>query len=117
MSNTAVAATSCAPDEESETGAGAGSAAQQDTQPSTIAVLTLRKPRVAKKVEWSNDTVDNENMNKKKSKCCCIYKKKKEFGESDSEDSGDECDNCFGHVERRKKQPKPPGSPDNQDPT
>lgn len=41
----------------------------QDSQPSTIAVLTLRKPRVAKKVEWSNDTVDNENMNKKKSKC------------------------------------------------
>lgn len=38
-------------------------------QPPTVAVLKLRKPHVAKKVEWSNDTVDNENMNKKKSKC------------------------------------------------
>lgn len=42
-------------------------------QPPTVAVLKLRKPHVAKKVEWSNDTVDNENMNKKKSKCRFIF--------------------------------------------
>ncbi|KAG6452970.1 hypothetical protein O3G_MSEX007895 [Manduca sexta] len=41
-------------------------------------------------------------MNKKKSKCCCIYEKPHRFGESDSEESDDECEHCFGHVERRR---------------
>lgn len=31
--------------------------------------LKLRKPRTDRKVKWSTETVDNENMNKKKSKC------------------------------------------------
>lgn len=65
--------------------------------------LRLRKPKQCKKVQWSNTTVDNENMNKKKSKCCCIYEKPKKFGESSSdEDNDDECDHCHGHVERKK---------------
>lgn len=34
--------------------------------------LRLRKPKTDKKVKWSNETVDNENMNKKKSKCKLI---------------------------------------------
>ncbi|CAH1113863.1 unnamed protein product [Psylliodes chrysocephalus] len=69
--------------------------------------LKLRKPRTDRKVKWSTETVDNENMNKKKSKCCCIYEKPKKFGESSDDDSeddddSDECDHCHGHVERRK---------------
>eukprot|EP01038_Epipyxis_sp_PR26KG_P010150 gene10150-13653_t len=38
-------------------------------------------------VRWSNDTIDNENLNKKKSKRCCIYHKPRAFGESDSDES------------------------------
>ncbi|KAL4705877.1 hypothetical protein ACJJTC_002758 [Scirpophaga incertulas] len=72
-----------------------------------VAVITLRatktKRRERKKVVWTEDTVDNENMNKKKSKCCCIYEKPHKFDESDSEDSDDECEHCFGHVERRRR--------------
>lgn len=63
-------------------------------------VLRLRRPD--KKVGWSEDTVDNEGMDKKKSKCCCVYKKPMQFGESSSE-TDDECENCFGHVEVKKK--------------
>lgn len=65
-----------------------------------IQVLRLR--RNDKKVGWSEDTVDNEGMDKKKSKCCCVYRKPMQFGESSSE-TDDECENCFGHVEVKKK--------------
>jgi len=32
-------------------------------------VLKLRQPKNDKKVKWTNETVDNEHLNKKKSKC------------------------------------------------
>ena len=54
-----------------------------------------------KQVSWTQETVDNEHLGKKKSKCCCIYVKPKKFGESDteSEDEGDCHDkNCSGHT-------------------
>ncbi|KAK0092615.1 hypothetical protein PV326_001025 [Microctonus aethiopoides] len=70
--------------------------------------LCLRKPRSSKKVQWTSSTVDNENMNKKKSKCCCIYEKPKDFGESSSDESDDECEHCHGHKEAHKQ--KLPGS-------
>ncbi|XP_033226181.1 E3 ubiquitin-protein ligase PPP1R11 [Belonocnema kinseyi] len=65
--------------------------------------LRLRKPRSSKKVQWTQGTVDNEDLNKKKSKCCCIYEKPKTFGESSSEDSDDECEHCHGHKDDHKK--------------
>ncbi|KAE9553362.1 hypothetical protein FO519_003425 [Halicephalobus sp. NKZ332] len=53
-------------------------------------------------VQWTADTVDNENMGKKSSKCCCIYKKKKKWNEdSDSDDSDCETGHCRGHVEKK----------------
>ncbi|XP_055370775.1 E3 ubiquitin-protein ligase PPP1R11 [Condylostylus longicornis] len=64
--------------------------------------LRLQKPKNPKKVAWKSNTIDNENLGKKKSKCCCIYKKPTVFGESSSE-SDDECENCFGHPEKKKK--------------
>ncbi|CAG4972633.1 unnamed protein product [Colias eurytheme] len=69
-----------------------------------VTVITLRptKQQTRKKVVWTEDTVDNEHMNKKKSKCCCIYEKPRRFDESDTE-SDDECEHCFGHVEKRKR--------------
>lgn len=65
--------------------------------------LCLRKPRSNKKVQWTQGTVDNEHMNKKKSKCCCIYEKPRSFCESSSEDSDDECEHCHGHKDAHKK--------------
>ena len=58
-----------------------------------------------KQVSWTQETVDNEHLGKKKSKCCCIYVKPKKFGESDteSEDDADDCRNCSGHT---KSDPK-----------
>ena len=70
-------------------------------------VLKLRlKKELRKKVSWTSETVDNENLGKKKSKCCCIYVKPKTFGESDTEsdDSGAEsdCEHCTGHKGKSK---------------
>lgn len=39
----------------------------------TLVKLKLRR---RKKVTWSEDTVDNEHMNKKSSKVCCIHNSK-----------------------------------------
>ncbi|KAJ1665162.1 Type 1 phosphatases regulator ypi1 [Coemansia sp. RSA 1646] len=48
-----------------------------------------QQPRSSRgpQVRWTDDTVDNENMNKKKSKVCCIYRKERQFGESDSDET------------------------------
>lgn len=37
--------------------------------------LRLKKPKSDKKVQWTTETIDNEDMNKKKSKCK-LYKRK-----------------------------------------
>ena len=46
---------------------------QPNTQPPAqqACTLVLRKPKKSKKIQWSEETVDNENMGKKKSKCKC----------------------------------------------
>jgi len=64
--------------------------------------LKLKKPKKShKQVSWDAHTVDNEHLNKKKSKCCCIYKKPKQFGEPDTDESNesdnDECASCVGN--------------------
>lgn len=76
--------------------------------------LKLKKPKNHRKhVSWDEQTVDNENLNKKKSKCCCIYSKPKKFGEPDDESNEsdiDECDSCIGtkktHQLHRPDKPK-----------
>lgn len=45
---------------------------------------------------------------------CCIYEKPKNFGESSSEDSDDECEHCHGSKDAHKKptpsnKDEPPG--------
>lgn len=73
--------------------------------PQLTVKLRKAKARLEKKVSWTEDTVDNEGMGKKKSKCCCVYQKPKgEFDEtSESEDSDNECEHCSGHVEQGAK--------------
>lgn len=74
-------------------------------------ILRARSARTlepdAPRVQWSEDVVDNEQLNRKKSKSeclgyhgltvfirsfvvCCIFKKHRNFNESDSETSSDE---------------------------
>ncbi|KAA8907879.1 hypothetical protein TRICI_004886 [Trichomonascus ciferrii] len=50
-----------------------------------------------RQVRWTEDVVDNEHMNKKKSKICCIYRRPKDFGESSSESSDSDSDSDCGH--------------------
>ena len=62
---------------------------------------TKPKKLTKKQVSWTQETVDNEGLGKKKSKCCCVYVKPKSFGESDTESEGegeDDCKNCSGHT-------------------
>jgi len=40
-----------------------------------------------RRVQWTEETVDNEHMNLKKSKICCIFHPKKEFDESSDDDT------------------------------
>ncbi|KAL3138780.1 hypothetical protein ABBQ32_005623 [Trebouxia sp. C0010 RCD-2024] len=56
--------------------------------------LRLAPRRKAKAVRWSEDVVDNEFMNKKKSKKCCIFHKQKSFGDWSDDDSDGECTDC-----------------------
>jgi protein phosphatase 1 regulatory subunit 11 len=73
------------------------------TQPrNEYTVVLRRRPEVIRRnehirdgtlrVDWTNDTVDNEHLNKKKSKKCCIFKKKKPFDESSDESSWEDSD-------------------------
>ncbi|KAM4696428.1 E3 ubiquitin-protein ligase PPP1R11 [Rhinophrynus dorsalis] len=79
---------------------------ESETQPEHRSLtLKLRKRKPDKKVEWSCDTVDNENLGRRSSKCCCIYEKPRPFGESstESEDEDDCCDSAHcirGHKKR-----------------
>jgi len=83
----------------SETATGSQTVVGAESQPSPTPVLKLKlkKPPPTRRVQWTDDTIDNEHMNKKKSKCCCVYKKPLQFGESDSEDSDSDCDHCSHH--------------------
>ena len=51
--------------------------------------LVLKLP---KKVTWSEDTVDNEGMGKKKSNICCIYHRPKLSPDDPDTSSCDSCD-------------------------
>lgn len=63
----------------------------QDTPP--VGVLQLRATgNTSRRVVWSEETIDNEGMGKKKSKICCIYHKPKAFDESSDESSGSDSD-------------------------
>jgi len=69
--------------------------------------LTLKKKESDKKIKWSEGTVDNEGMGKKKSKCCCVYKKPRQnlddSSDSDSDDEGNCSSGCSGHKDKSKK--------------
>uniref|UniRef100_A0A7I4XWD0 E3 ubiquitin-protein ligase PPP1R11 n=1 Tax=Haemonchus contortus TaxID=6289 RepID=A0A7I4XWD0_HAECO len=51
------------------------------TEEQTELVLRLSREPERPHVNWTTDTVDNENLGKKKSKCCCIYKRRNVAGQ------------------------------------
>jgi len=62
--------------------------------------LKLKKGAAEKKkIQWTEDTVDNEGLGKKKSKVCCQYKKPRAHLDESSEDESDDdgCGDCPGH--------------------
>jgi len=57
--------------------------------------LKLKKGAEKKKIQWTEDTVDNEGLGKKKSKCCCQYKKPRaNLDESSGDESDDDGCGC-----------------------
>lgn len=67
----------------------------EETTPTPVLHLRPRSEKEKQKkksrsqVRWTDDVVDNEHMNKKKSKICCIFHPQREFGECSSDsDSG-----------------------------
>lgn len=96
-------------------GSSSQSRTQTQTQPQTEnqsaqpqPVLHLRpsdsksKKKSRNSVRWTDDVVDNEHMNKKKTKICCIFHPQREFGECSSDsssdlDSSDSSDNEHDH--------------------
>lgn len=82
--------------------AGDNTGSQTTTAAAAPAVLRLRpteqatkektKKKSRSRVRWTEDVVDNEHMNKKKSKICCIFHPQREFGESSGESSGSSSD-------------------------
>mmetsp|Transcript_66043 Transcript_66043/g.137948 ORF Transcript_66043/g.137948 Transcript_66043/m.137948 type:complete len:138 (-) Transcript_66043:161-574(-) len=65
----------------------AGSSSSSTQAPTLHLVL---QPRPQHHVTWTDDTVDNEHLNRRKSKKCCIYKKPRDFGESSSSSSSED---------------------------
>lgn len=94
--------------------------APSGTQTTTIdaqPVLHLRpcedekdgKKKSKSKVRWTEDVVDNEHMNKKKTKICCIFHPQREFGESsDSESSSDSSDSSDSSGDEAPNNPDTP---------
>eukprot|EP01025_Chloroclados_australasicus_P047999 TRINITY_DN5426_c1_g1_i1.p1 TRINITY_DN5426_c1_g1~~TRINITY_DN5426_c1_g1_i1.p1 ORF type:complete len:123 (+),score=13.09 TRINITY_DN5426_c1_g1_i1:355-723(+) len=74
------------------TSAASSSRVPGDGEEIEVAHLTLAPRRKKKSLKWSEDTVDNEHMNKKKSKKCCIFHARRQFGDWSDDDSDCECD-------------------------
>lgn len=79
-----------------------GEGGQQEEGSSHQSTVTLRMvhPHRPHAVRWTDDTIDNEHMGKKKSKKCCIYHKPRQFGDwsdTDSEGDNDHCHHCHDH--------------------
>ncbi|CAI5757247.1 unnamed protein product [Candida verbasci] len=82
-----------------------------DAQP----ILKLKAPEKSadqdqNQVQWSEETVNNEHLNRKKSKVCCIYHPQRNFDDpSDTSDSSDSSDDSQDENESKmtdKKQHK-----------
>jgi len=58
-----------------------------------------------RRVTWSEEVIDNEELGRKKSKVCCIYRRAREFGESSDESSDDSSSSSNTSDEEGKAKP------------
>ena len=75
---------------------------EQEKEESKVEEIKLKVPekvethylalKLPKKVKWSEDTIDNEHMGKKKSNICCIYHKPKLNPDDPDTSSCSSCD-------------------------
>ncbi|BGP58196.1 hypothetical protein JCM8202_004735 [Rhodotorula sphaerocarpa] len=72
---------------------GGAPAADESENPRDVGALRLRgRAMPTQRVQWTQETVDNEGLNRKKSKICCIYHKPKPYDESSDESGSDSAD-------------------------
>ncbi len=65
-------------------------------------IIINAKPRM--NVQWADGTVDNSEMNKRKSKICCKYEKPKTHpDDSSSSDSDSDCGNNYDKFPRHQR--------------
>jgi hypothetical protein len=57
-------------------------------------------------VHWTEDTIDNENLGRKKSKICCIYSRPRNWDDSSSSDSSCSSDDDDDKPNAYEIQPK-----------
>ncbi|KAF0988382.1 hypothetical protein HZS_6744 [Henneguya salminicola] len=66
----------------------------EETRPP--ATIIIQAEVTSRRVQFSDDTIDNENLNRKSSKCCCVYRKPRKPSDTSSSSSEEECDgNCW----------------------
>jgi len=70
---------------------------EQDTNIPTLKLNLKLKKEKGKKIQWTEDTVDNEGLGKKKSKCCCQFRKARTELEESSSEEEEGCEQCPGH--------------------
>ena len=81
--------------------AGAGGASGSARHHESTVTLRVAHPHRPHSVRWTDETIDNEHMGKKKSKKCCIYHKPRQFGDwSDTDSEGEHyhCHHCHDHA-------------------
>ena len=85
---------------------------EEDNREPALKLKLKAKEEDKKAVKWTEDTVDNEGLGKKKSKCCCVYVKPPKprmpgdpaSSSDDSDTDDDECKHCPGHHGKDVKQ-------------
>lgn len=64
-----------------------------------------QKKKSRSQVRWTDDVVDNEHMNKKKSKICCIFHPQREFGECSSDSDSGSSDSSSDESDDDRRRP------------
>mmetsp|Transcript_3213 Transcript_3213/g.4449 ORF Transcript_3213/g.4449 Transcript_3213/m.4449 type:complete len:133 (-) Transcript_3213:241-639(-) len=87
---------------------------EENTQPKVAEEKTRKrlvlKLRPRRHITFTQDTVDNEHMNKKSSKRCCIFHKPRAFGESSSDSDSSDCDDCDSDGDQAPAEEKNPSN-------
>jgi protein phosphatase 1 regulatory subunit 11 len=71
--------------------------------PPTLVLELNNRNKSGPRVRWTEETIDNEHLNKKKSKCCCIYTKPHDpqstTDQTTDDTEFDNCQHCRFHTE------------------